>query len=1038
MEPNNSKFSFLPWLRQGIASRINSDESFGELDGDLQTRATVDFRLSIDAVPVGGNAYESTGEENDIVQRIQIFGPGEVIGIERSAIVKTEPDPGITDFEPNYMPYIEFYEEDFNWRYTPARAKDGKLRPWLTLLVLEEEEYERKSIPGALLPTITHGSRDIPFPDAAQTWAYAHVHINQTLAQSGSDSNAEQLYDIVHNEDPNLASCRLLCQRRLKENTRYQAFLIPAFEQGRLAGLGAPNERILEEDVRKSSWAEHKADEYANVWPYYFEWQFSTGDQLDFEFLVRLIEPRVLDDNMGRRPMDCLDAGYEIKYEAGEGDKKGILDLEGALQSPVADNGYVKVVGETDEKKKEFLEKIKTFLNLNYDLKEPSTPDNHYSDELNSIFEGDEAGPDDPIVLPPMYGQWHAGEERINYDEQSPSAAESTYWFNQANLDPRNRAGAGLGTRVIQKDQEKYMDEAWGQVGEVLKAIRKLRLAELSVEASAKLFDKFFTKLDPAALVNLTALIHSKLPFSFGQTILSATTSTNVSQVFFNRGFSRLTRPNGPVFKRSSSSFDVNTINSSMHNNFGEIVSIPDAGQFAGNLFNFNNFQANVNVFNTGGGIIEGGIIEGAPWQGLDLDQIGNILNQGGFGGFGVRNLQGEEEDPTEFINLLGDYLKEENWNPNFGIQVQAPPASLEELQTSALEQMEPSKVITTKVWRGIRLFRDAEQVPQTEPIVRAIPEPIVQAPEEIVEVLAYPEFKDPMYIALKKYGEDYFLPGIDRIPENTFSILETNQRFIEAYMLGLNHEMARELLWREYPTDQKGSYFRKFWENIDGLPNANPYDINEITDWAGTGPLGHNHPDGADAANRLVFVIRGELLKRFPNTVIYLHKAEFIEGDPAKGRTLLEGPDPEKFYFPIFQGKADPDITFLGFDISPEDANGDKTTDPGYFVVVKERPGEPRFGLDLPPSDPDDLPDPNGNEFTWNDGNWTHITLDEHGFFKINEGTYKDLEAPLTEDEDDELKWGKNAAHMAGILYQLPFMVAIHADAMISDDILS
>ena len=41
---------------------------------------------------------------------------------------------------------------------------------------------------------------------------------------------------------------------------------------------------------------------------------------------------------------------------------------------------------------------------------------------------------------------------------------------------------------------------------------------------------------------------------------------------------------------------------------------------------------------------------------------------------------------------------------------------------------------------------------------------------------------------------------------------METNQRFVEAYMVGLNYEFARKLLWREYPTDQRGSYFRQFW----------------------------------------------------------------------------------------------------------------------------------------------------------------------------------------------------------------------------------
>ena len=36
--------------------------------------------------------------------------------------------------------------------------------------------------------------------------------------------------------------------------------------------------------------------------------------------------------------------------------------------------------------------------------------------------------------------------------------------------------------------------------------------------------------------------------------------------------------------------------------------------------------------------------------------------------------------------------------------------------------------------------------------------------------------------------------------------------RFVEAYMVGLNVEMARELLWRGFPTDQRGTYFDAFW----------------------------------------------------------------------------------------------------------------------------------------------------------------------------------------------------------------------------------
>ena len=31
--------------------------------------------------------------------------------------------------------------------------------------------------------------------------------------------------------------------------------------------------------------------------------------------------------------------------------------------------------------------------------------------------------------------------------------------------------------------------------------------------------------------------------------------------------------------------------------------------------------------------------------------------------------------------------------------------------------------------------------------------------------------------------------------------------------MVGSNHEMGRELLWRGYPTDQRGTYFAQFWD---------------------------------------------------------------------------------------------------------------------------------------------------------------------------------------------------------------------------------
>src|SRR5206468_2259532 len=80
-------------------------------------------------------------------------------------------------------------------------------------------------------------------------------------------------------------------------------------------------------------------------------------------------------------------------------------------------------------------------------------------------------------------------------------------------------------------------------------------------------------------------------------------------------------------------------------------------------------------------------------------------------------------------------------------------------------------------------------------------------------EVMVYPEIDQPMYEPLRDISTELFLPNLQLIENNSITLLETNQKFIEAYMVGLNHEFARELLWREYPTDQRGSYFRQFWD---------------------------------------------------------------------------------------------------------------------------------------------------------------------------------------------------------------------------------
>src|SRR5207249_2502627 len=93
--------------------------------------------------------------------------------------------------------------------------------------------------------------------------------------------------------------------------------------------------------------------------------------------------------------------------------------------------------------------------------------------------------------------------------------------------------------------------------------------------------------------------------------------------------------------------------------------------------------------------------------------------------------------------------------------------------------------------------------------------------------IMAAPKFRQPMYEPLRDLSQQMLLPGLDAVPPDSVIGLKTNRRFVEAYMVGLNVEMAHELLWRGFPTDQRGTCFDQFWDgSASVIPRA---DINPL-----------------------------------------------------------------------------------------------------------------------------------------------------------------------------------------------------------------
>jgi hypothetical protein len=345
--------------------------------------------------------------------------------------------------------------------------------------------------------------------------------------------------------------------------------------------------------------------------------------------------------------------------------------------------------------------------------------------------------------------------------------------------------------------------------------------------------------------------------------------------------------------------------------------------------------------------------------------------------------------------------------------------------------------------------------------------------PEYFAPVMAYPEIDAPMYKPLADISSELFLPNLNKIEQNSITLLENNQKFIEAYMVGLNHEMSRELLWREYPTDQRGTYFRQFWD-VNSFLSQQPVpadlkeqlrDIPPIHKWSKKNTdrlvpsdpdsvrkneLGsHNQRAATSGKTQLVLVVRGELLKKYPTTVVYAQKAAWGTKngvtDINEERELVtltaaeeQNPPASKLKTPLFEAKIEPDIYFFGFDLDDEEARGtlDPTStadDPGWFFVLKERPGEPRFGLDIDKAD---------RIINWNNLSWTDIgTIDGAcieldtaiTFQTYNSGIDQENE-PIADDVQARWNPNTNAAELAYILYQVPVMVAVHASRMLPD----
>ena len=87
------------------------------------------------------------------------------------------------------------------------------------------------------------------------------------------------------------------------------------------------------------------------------------------------------------------------------------------------------------------------------------------------------------------------------------------------------------------------------------------------------------------------------------------------------------------------------------------------------------------------------------------------------------------------------------------------------------------------------------------------------QLAEAFDEIRYYPRIDDTDVRPLKGLGDDRFVPNLDLVEPDTVVALETNQEFIEAYMVGRQPRVLPRTAVAGVPHRQRGTYFRQFWD---------------------------------------------------------------------------------------------------------------------------------------------------------------------------------------------------------------------------------
>ena len=555
----------------------------------------------------------------------------------------------------------------------------------------------------------------------------------------------------------------------------------------------------------------------------------------------------------------------------------------------------------------------------------------------------------EPVVAPPLYGGRPADMTAV------PAAG----WVRTLNAHPVRRAAAGLGAGAVRAAQEELVAAAWDQAGDLKAAMTALSRARLGTEVGRTLARRAGTLAD-GDLVQLTAPLQAFLR-SGGSSIRATLAASDVPDGLVSAAYVRQTRPGAPLAR--------------------------DWAARTGSPARLATEHTRINLEATAAGgkraVLEFAV-PGVPAGAWTEDPALSLSSE-------PPAARAPTAATVRALARRGRRLPK--------AQVQRP--------TSARALRVDAGTDVSDIAASVRAVLDP-LAPVRSNVLARVPAlaPLVGAGELPTRVPIGPVFTDPLYWDLLGIGSHWVLPGGEAMRRNRVRLVETDKNFVGAFLIGANHELGRELLWRGYPVDLRATFFHRFWDYVD----ATKTDISDLHGWDHEDTIAGNM--GGPGTDMTAIVIRGDVVRRYPTLRCYLIQAE-VAGGSAE---VVEGTEVE----PDFLGTLDRDTLFVGFSGLTSDA-----VRAGYFVVVEEQMGAPRFGLDKATKD-----DFTGEPRTWNGLSWGHLVHDQAELDALTHARAGD--GRLAGFELGGTTWGFNAAHQARATWQRPFRMYIHAELLV------